>query len=171
MTEPSAAPTTTAAARPAPRRPPKAVFRYGLNPLFGRLLRSPLHGRLSGRLALLTFTGRTSGKTYTIPVGYAQVDEQTLLVGTASGWSRNFRGGAPVRLRLRGRERTGVAEVIDDEAAMTEAYRAMLTAAPDFGRAIGVALGPDGRPKPEDVTRARGAGHVVVRIRLDGETA
>lgn len=162
-----AAPSTPpAAGTPAPRRPPKALFRYGLNPLFSRVLRSPLHGRLSKSLALLRFTGRKSGRTYAIPVGYAETDGD-LLVGTASGWSRNLAGGVPVRVRLRGQERTGIADVVADEAGMTALYRTMLTLAPNFGRAIGVGLDANGEPKPEDVTRARGEGHVVVRIRLD----
>ena len=150
----------------APRRPPKAVFRYGLNPLFSRILRSPLHGRLSERLALLTFTGRKSGKTYTIPVGYAQTDD-TLLIGTASAWQHNLAGGAPVRVRLRGQERTGVADVVADEAEMIEHYRTMLAVAPGFGRAIGVRIDPNGEPNQDDVARNRAQGHVVVRIRLD----
>jgi hypothetical protein len=33
------------------------------------LLRSPLHGLLSGMLMLLSYTGRKSGRTYTIPIG------------------------------------------------------------------------------------------------------
>lgn len=163
MAQPSTPPATPTS---APRRPPKFLFRYGLNPLFSRVLRSPLHGRLSKNLALLTFTGRKSGKTYTIPVGYAETDGE-LLVGTASAWSRNLGGGAPVRVRLRGEERTGATEVVADETGMTRLYRTMLTLAPGFGRAVGVGLDPNGEPKPEDVARARGEGHVVVRIRLD----
>ncbi len=111
----------------------------------------------------MNFTGRTSGKRYTIPVGYAQVDD-TLLLGTESAWARNLRGVAPVRLRLRGEERTGTADVVADEAGMS--YRTML-AAPGYGRAICVSLDPTGEPNAVDVARARQQGHVVVRIALD----
>ncbi|HLH24272.1 MAG TPA: nitroreductase family deazaflavin-dependent oxidoreductase [Chloroflexota bacterium] len=150
----------------APRRPPRWLFRL-LNPLFTALLRSPLHGLLSGRLLLLTFRGRRSGKLYTIPVGYAQVDDRHLLLGTESAWKANLRGGARVRLRLRGHGRYGAARVIDDAAGMAAAYRQMLEAAPGYGRAIGITLGPDGEPDPTDVARARAAGHVVVEIVLE----
>lgn len=34
------------------------------------LLRSPLHGLMSNRYLLITFTGRKSGKRYTTPVAY-----------------------------------------------------------------------------------------------------
>ncbi len=87
--------TATSAQR---RRPPKILFKF-LNPLFTLILRSPLHSPLSKRLLLLTFTGRRSGKQYTTPVGYAQVDDM-LLLGTQSGWSKNLHGGARVQIRL-----------------------------------------------------------------------
>jgi deazaflavin-dependent oxidoreductase (nitroreductase family) len=133
------------------------------------ILRSPAHRAISKKLLLLTFTGRRSGKRFTIPLGYVQPDERTVLVGTESPWSRNLRvpGGAPVTVRLRGRDRVGTAEVIDDEAGMTDAYRTMLTLDPGYGRFIDVRLGSDGQPVPEDIARARARGLVVVRIRLD----
>lgn len=155
-------------ARPRPtarRRPPRLLFRT-LNPLFTTLLRSPLHRPLSGRLMLLRFTGRRSRTLYTIPVGYARADD-TLLLGTQARWKQNLRGGARVSARLAGRERTGTAEVIDDEAGLVEAYRTMLHLAPDYGRAIGVALDPNGEPNREDAAVAWQEGHVVIRIRLD----
>ncbi len=148
---------------PSPRRPPQALFKM-LNPLFTLLLRSPLHRLVSGRLLLLTFTGRKSGKRYTIPVGYAQ-DDATLLLGTEGRWKANLRG-APVAVRLRGESRRGTAEVIADEEGMIAAYRTMLARAPGYGRAVGIALDARGEPDREAVARARHAGHVVVRICL-----
>ena len=94
------------------RRPPRFLFRF-INPLFKLILRSPLHRLFSKRLMLLSFTGRRTGKRYTIVVGYADVGE-ALLLRTESAWKNNLRGGAPVRVRLRGRERPGTADVISD---------------------------------------------------------
>jgi hypothetical protein len=87
------------------RRPLRLLFR-SINSLVGLVLRSPLHRLLSGRLALLTFYGRKSGRRYTIPVGYVQTDN-TLLVDAESTWWKNLRGGVRVGVRLRGEERTG----------------------------------------------------------------
>jgi hypothetical protein len=39
------------------------------------LLRSPFHGWLSDNVLLLTYTGRKSGKRYTIPVAYGRVGD------------------------------------------------------------------------------------------------
>ena len=43
-----------------------------LNCVMKFVLRSPLHGVVSKKIMLLTFTGRKSGKRYTIPVSYTQ---------------------------------------------------------------------------------------------------
>jgi hypothetical protein len=60
--------------------PPRLLFTL-LNPIMRGLLRTPAHGLVSGRLMLLTVTGRATGKRYTIPVGYARVGD-VLYTGT-----------------------------------------------------------------------------------------
>jgi hypothetical protein len=131
-------------------------------------LRSPLHPVLSKRLVLLKFTGRRSGKCYTTPIGYARVDG-VLLSGTEGRWKANLRGGVPVRVLHQGNDVGGVAAIIDDEAGMAEAYKAILATVPGYGRALAVRVDPDGQPVREDVARARAGGHVVIRITLDGD--
>jgi deazaflavin-dependent oxidoreductase (nitroreductase family) len=86
-----------------------------LNPLFTALLRSPLHGLLSPGLLLLTVTGRKSGRCYTIPVGYQRDgDDLVVIVSEArrKQWWRNYYEPGPVTVRLRGRERSGRAELV-----------------------------------------------------------
>jgi hypothetical protein len=67
------------------------------NPLIKMLLRSPLHGGLSKRLMVLSFTGRKSGQRYSTPVGYLQ-DGNRILVFTHSVWRNNFQQPAPVTM-------------------------------------------------------------------------
>ena len=82
-----------------------------INPGLRRLLRSPLHRLASGRFALITYTGRKSGREYTIPTFYKDKgDEVTIAVGWPDRkvWWRNLTGaGAPVRLVVRGHELRG----------------------------------------------------------------
>ena len=86
--------------RPAVERakPPEMMAKVG-NPIFGWLLRSPLHGLVDEHLMLLHFRGRKTGRGYTLPVGRRDIDGR-LGVLTSSGWRVNFRGGAPVEVTV-----------------------------------------------------------------------
>ncbi len=130
------------------------------------MLRSPLHNPISRRLVVLTFQGRKSGKWYSTPVGYTEKDG-TLFLTTEAPWSKNLRGGAPVRVRLRGQDRTGTAQVITDLPAMQAAYRTMLAEGPQLAEIIGIRLDANGEPNAEDVARARERGYVIVQVRLN----
>jgi len=95
-----------------------AVFNHTLNPLVTALLRSPFHRALSGRLALITVTGRRSGREYTFPVGYRREGDRVVIgVGwpERKRWWRNLRETGRVRLRLGGAVHTGLAEAHGDE--------------------------------------------------------
>jgi hypothetical protein len=69
---------------------------------------------MSERVLLLRITGRRTGRRYAIGVGYADNGDGTLdvLVSDASNrtWWRNFVGGGPVDVVLRGRERSAYAQ-------------------------------------------------------------
>ena len=84
------------------------------NRIVALLLRSPLHRLLSGGELLVTVTGHRSGRRYTTPVQYVRSDGELYAVSRRSrSWWRNLRGGAPVVVRVRGRERAGAAEIVD----------------------------------------------------------
>jgi hypothetical protein len=99
-------------------RAPFVVLNRVVNPLVRGLLRSPAHGMLSGRLALLTVTGRRSGRTFTFPVGYRR-DGDRVTIGVASPerkrWWRNLRDAAPVEIWLAGVRRDGTGRARGDE--------------------------------------------------------
>jgi hypothetical protein len=82
-----------------------------VNPALKTILRSPMHGLASRRFALITYTGRRSGREYTIPCFYRDKgDEVTIAVGWPQRklWWRNLTGeGGPVRLLVRGQELRG----------------------------------------------------------------
>ena len=136
------------------------------NPLVTLLLRSPLHALVSGSVLLLTFEGRKSGRTYTTPLSYTREGEDLLLVAARDHtWWKNLRGGAPVKLRVRGRNEKGVAEACEGPAAEEELL-AVLRAVPAYRRHWGVQLGPDGSPKnPRDLARVAKE-NVPVRVKI-----
>lgn len=47
-----------------------AILNHAINPLVRWLMRSPLHWLASRRVALISYTGRRSGRRFTIRVGY-----------------------------------------------------------------------------------------------------
>ena len=140
-----------------------------INPAMKALLRSPLHGLVSGSLLLVTFTGRRSGREYTTPVGYEQVDG-TLYVTSQTDrvWWKNLRGGADVTVHLRGEARAGHAEVIEDDEAVADYVLGFVErhGADSVGR---LALSfPEGEVPDRDALAA-GLGEVaVVEIELAG---
>ncbi|OXR47318.1 hypothetical protein B7C42_00441 [Nocardia cerradoensis] len=98
--------------RPGP--PPPWIFRFA-NKIIRPLLASPFHKPLSGRLMLLTYTGRKSGRRFTIPIGYFDWDPGTVLaLSSHLGWVVNLRGGPTVGLRIRGRNHKAVPVVIEE---------------------------------------------------------
>ncbi len=140
-----------APARPvvvASRAPDLRIMRF-FNPVICALLRSALHGVLSRQLLLLTYTGRRSGRRYTLPVGYLR-DGDTLLVisqhAEQKRWWRNLRGGAPVLLQLRGHPMAGRTDVIEKPLAVAvEVGRLIATLGPKEASAR-LYLGLDATP-------------------------
>lgn len=135
-----------------------------VNPLVAALLRSPLHSIVSGRLMLMTYTGRKSGQAYTIPVGYTRLGGD-LLVFTHYAWWRNLRGGASVTLNIHGRPISARADVLEEShrvIAELDRLAAAMGAKQAFARA-GIKLSTTPLPTREELARAL-AGTVVIRI-------
>jgi deazaflavin-dependent oxidoreductase (nitroreductase family) len=128
-------------------------FMRVMNKFPALLLRSPLHGLMSGSVLLITFVGRKSGKRYTTSITYLR-EGDTVLMTTDSPWWKNLRGGAPVTLLIKGREYTGVAEAITDETEVVRVLEMMLREYPSYGKYIGVKLGTDGHTNHREITKA-----------------
>ncbi|GAB1819377.1 nitroreductase/quinone reductase family protein [Herbidospora sp. RD11066] len=109
------------------RLPRKPVARF--NTCVMSLRTSPRWGGLVSRhLTVLTYTGRRSGRTFSIPVGYRRSGD-TVVIGSqfpdAKLWWRNFLDeGGPVSLELDGTDRTGHAIARrDDKGRVTVTVR------------------------------------------------
>jgi hypothetical protein len=92
----------------------KSVMRLAdvVNRRVAALAASPRFGRLVGRsIVMLTYTGRRSGRTFTIPVGYRRTADGVAIrvsLPDSKTWWRNFLGaGGPLSLRLDGVDRAG----------------------------------------------------------------
>ncbi len=139
-----------------------------LNKVMAGMLRSPLHGIVSEGIMLITVTGRKSGKSYTLPVSYAQEGNDVMCSTDRVGrnWWKNLRGGGDVTLRLRGKNVTGHATVIeDDQEAIADGIRTMLKHVPRDAKYYQVRMDEDKRPFAEDITSS--AQHrVIIKIKL-----
>jgi hypothetical protein len=84
------------------------------------LANSPRFGRFVGRnITMITYTGRRSGNTFSIPVAYRRNGDEieiTPNMPDAKTWWRNFLGdGAPLTLSLDGTQRPGHAVAQRDD--------------------------------------------------------
>jgi len=141
------------------------MVRY-FNPVARFLLATPLHSLMSGRLMLLRFTGRKTGRSYTTPVSYVRAGD-SLLVPGGGVWWKNLERGPHAQVCLRGVWSRVTPEVISEPSAMAELMQRMLVENPAIAVFTGVKAGPDGRPDAAALERERRRGFVVVRLRLD----
>ncbi len=76
--------------------PPSALLR-AINPVLGFLLRTPLAGSLGNQLMVLDFTGRKSGRHFSLPLS-AHVIDNVLYALTGAAWKYNFSDGATAQV-------------------------------------------------------------------------
>lgn len=143
----------------------KAPRGHGIaNRIIPALLRSPvLHQMLSRNLMLITFAGRQSGKQFTTPVTYMST-ETGVAFFTNGQWWTNLKGGAPVMLRLRGRELSGRANPVEDrEAVAREARTYLVRYGTRNASRIGLTLPAQSDPSDAELGQAL-RDHVVVYV-------
>lgn len=80
---------------------------------------SALGSRLSGSLVEISYVGRRSGTTFSLPVGYRRTGEDVVIgvsMPDKKTWWRNFLGeGGPITLHLQEGDRAGHAVAARDE--------------------------------------------------------
>jgi F420H(2)-dependent quinone reductase len=130
-----------------------------------RLLKLPFPTPIGKRLMLLTYTGRKSGRTYQQPVSYV-VDGDTLLSPGGGRWKLNLSDGKPIRIRLQGRERRAVPELVREPAEVNRLLRKMLDDNPRLASFVPV-VGADKQVDQAKLANALQHGFCIVRWHLD----
>ena len=144
----------------------QSVMRY-FNPFMRLVLGSRAHRMMSGRLMLLSFTGRRTGRSYITPVSYVR-EGTNLLVPGGGAWWKNLASGT-ARVRLQGTWHVVTPEVIREPEALSAVLSRMLAINPAIAVFTGIRPGSDGRPFAKSLERERRRGFVVVRLHLSAE--
>ena len=141
--------------------PPSAILR-AVNPVLKSLLGTPLAGPLRKQLMVLNFTGRKSGKQFSLPVS-AHVIDNDLYALAGANWKHNFKGGAPARVVHDGKTTEMRGELLPNGPAIADLYH---RCAQSYGvkraqRMMGLQFRDDRIPSPEEFGEAIGRQKLV----------
>ncbi|MEB3983578.1 hypothetical protein OQ968_20205 [Mycobacterium sp. 663a-19] len=100
--------------------PPTGLLRI-VNPMLRSLLRTPLAGAARKQLMVLSFTGRKTGRRFSLPLS-AHVIDNDLYALTGAPWKQNFRDGAPAEVFYDGKTTAMRGELIRDRAVVADLY-------------------------------------------------
>ena len=136
------------------------------NPIVIWLLRSPLHSLMDKSTILITFTGRKSGKTYTIPVSYVRDGDRLMMISKREhSWWKNLQGGAQVTLYMQGHTLKARGEVFMDAETVANKLLLFLQHFPGYQRLIHIRLATNGQPENPEAFQRFAQGMVIVLIK------
>ncbi len=136
------------------------------NPFMKAILHSPPHPLLSKSTAIVSVTGRKSGKVYSFPVNYQREGEIVWIVSMRHrSWWKNLRGGAKMWLRLAGQEYEGWGEVFETKLEVEVHLGEYLRLQPTYAKYFDVGFDSEGKLVAEDIATAA-QNRVVVRVTL-----
>src|SRR4051794_33357288 len=98
--------------------PPQVVLRT-FNPLLHLALRAPVLGSALKDFMVVTFTGRKTGRRFTLPVSAHHIDGD-LYVLISAGWKHNFRDGAHAEVLYAGKTTAMHGQLITDPATVAQ---------------------------------------------------
>jgi len=94
------------------------AFHRVTNPFVRLVLNSPLHSMFSGRLVLITYTGKKSRKKHSLPVQYAESHDELIVVAgyhQYKKWWRNLLEQQTVKICYRGKWFEASAKAFDGD--------------------------------------------------------
>ncbi|MGH3676500.1 MAG: hypothetical protein ACRDU5_12335 [Mycobacterium sp.] len=101
--------------------PPQPLLN-AVNPFLRLLLRTPLAGAAREQIMVLSFTGRKTGRQFSLPVSAHRIDGDLYALASA-GWKHNFRDGATAEVLHDGKTTTMRGELIQDRAVVADLYQ------------------------------------------------
>jgi deazaflavin-dependent oxidoreductase (nitroreductase family) len=136
------------------------------NPIVILLIHSPLHSLMDKSTILITFTGRKSGKKYTIPVSYMRDRDTLMMISQREhSWWKNLRGGAQVTLYMQGHTLKARGEVFTDAETVANKIILFLRQFPGYQRLIHIKLAANGQPENPEAFQRFAQGMVIVQMK------
>jgi hypothetical protein len=145
-----------------PSRTFRTLTRVG-NVVMRPLIRSRMGTHMHG-LAVISSTGRRTGRRYAVPVGYQEMDERGLIM-TAAGWKANLREGADVEVVHDGRTRPMRAQLVEDADEVADVYVALLQRLGlKKATQIGLRISGDHVPTHDELAHAVDGKRAVIKL-------
>ncbi|MDH6113749.1 hypothetical protein P3T36_005739 [Kitasatospora sp. MAP12-15] len=137
------------------------------------LLSRPDPGPVAEYLALLHFSGRRSGRRYTVPAGVHGIGT-ALMIATGSSWRHNFAGGREGELTWRGVCRPAGFLLLRDPELTARGYLELYRryGAATAQRRLGIAVAEGSEPELDDFRDAvERCGLSLVEVTLPADRA
>ena len=123
-----------------------------------------MHPLLGESFAVITLTGRKTGKTITTPINTVRVEDVLTVVSLRDRtWWRNLRGGRIAQLRHAGKRFSVRGEVVESANEVLSTLIKYFAQYPGYAKYFGVHTGPDGKPDPKDLKRVSSE-RVIIRL-------
>jgi len=137
-----------------------------MNPPIRAILRTPLRFLLDGSLIALTYTGRRSGRRFSLVTMYAKFGNELIVLVAQpekKKWWRNFHEKALVDVRFKGQRYTCAAQLLrTDPSSVVPRLEAYYSKHPSAARLYGFRKGKDGKFNSEDMAKAAEQAVMVV---------
>lgn len=125
------------------------------------LINSPLGALMGEGMAVITVTGRKTGRLISTPINVARKEDRFTTTSTRDRtWWRNLRGGAAAALRTGGKDYRVTAIVFESDEDVKRTLGEYCRNYPRVARFLKVRLHEDGNP--EETSLAAAAGERVV---------
>jgi deazaflavin-dependent oxidoreductase (nitroreductase family) len=140
------------------------------NAFLTALLRSPLHPLLGESFAVITVTGRRTGRRISTPINVARLGEgYTAVSFRKRTWWRNLLGGRTGELRVGGKTVSVTARIIDQPAEVRDGLMAYFESYPGYAKYFEIRTDGQGRIADEDLVRVS-KDRVIIQL-LPGDHA
>ena len=128
------------------------------------LINSPLYFLLGKSFAVITVTGRKTGKSITTPINTVCIEGVLTVISMRNRtWWRNMRSGRLAQLRQGGKSLPVRAEVVESQAEVADWLGKYFSIYPGYAKYFKINLKPDGRPDLQDLERLAGE-RVILRL-------